>query len=86
MPENGYGTIGSLLTQNHVSLNDLCRWADRIRKMPYYKKLDLGGRTCIIVHAGYPETAKDTGGILVIAFMISGAVKKIAGRRREQEK
>ncbi len=26
-----------------------------MRKMPYYKKLDVDGRTCIIVHAGYPE-------------------------------
>ena len=23
--------------------------------MDYYKKLDVGGRTCIIVHAGYSE-------------------------------
>ena len=50
-----YGTIESLLVQKPITLNDLCRWAEMIRKMPYYKKLDAGGRTCIIVHAGYSE-------------------------------
>ncbi len=50
-----YGTIESLLKQKRITLGDLCRWAEMIRKMPYYKKLDAGGRTCIIVHAGYSE-------------------------------
>lgn len=50
-----YGTIESLLAQKLINLNDMCRWAEMIRKMDYYKKLDVGGRTCIIVHAGYSE-------------------------------
>ena len=50
-----YGTIESLSKQQKITLGDLCRWADMIREMPYYKKLDVGGRICIIVHAGYAE-------------------------------
>ena len=50
-----YGTVESLLKQKAVTLGDLCRWAEIMRKMPYYKQVDVGGRTCIIVHAGYSE-------------------------------
>ncbi len=50
-----YGTIESLLKRETTTLGDLCRWAEMMRKMPYYKKLDVGGRTCVIVHAGYSE-------------------------------
>ncbi len=50
-----YGTIGSLLEQNHITLYDMCKWSEKIRQMPYYHKLTLGDRTYIIVHAGYSE-------------------------------
>lgn len=50
-----YGTLGSLLEQNHVTLDELCRWSAVIRKMPYYQKLNVGGRRYIVVHAGYAE-------------------------------
>lgn len=50
-----YGTIGSLLTKHNVTFADLCRWADIIRKMPYFKKLDINGKTFVAVHAGYTE-------------------------------
>ena len=50
-----YGTIESLSQQKGITLGDLCGWAEMIRKMPYFKELDVGGRRCIIVHAGYPE-------------------------------
>ena len=52
---DAYGTIESLLKQKTITLGDLCRWAETIRTMPYYKKLDVGGSTCIVVHAGYSE-------------------------------
>lgn len=50
-----YGTICSLLEQNHITLHDLCRWSAIIRQMPYYHKLMIRNRTYIIVHAGYSE-------------------------------
>lgn len=50
-----YGTIRSLLEQNHITLHDLCMWSAIIRQMPYYHKLILGHRKYIIVHAGYSE-------------------------------
>lgn len=54
-----YGTIGSLLGQGSVTLEDLCRWSERIRQMPYYHKVVLGSRTYIIVHAGYSESVEN---------------------------
>lgn len=56
-----YGTISCLLTQHNVTLNDLCRWAGLFREMPYYKKINTGGRTCVAVHAGYSETPENIG-------------------------
>ncbi len=56
-----YGTIGSLLEQNHITLHDLCRWSAIIRQMPYYHKLMLRNRTYIIVHAGYSERVENIG-------------------------
>lgn len=56
-----YGTMGSLLAQNHVTLSDLCRWASIIQKMPYYHKLILRNRTYIVVHAGYSENVENIG-------------------------
>lgn len=54
-----YGTIGRLLEYNGVTMDDLCRWSDIIRRMPYYQELDAGNRTCIVVHAGYAENLED---------------------------
>lgn len=36
-----YGTIGMLSGQNHVTLNDLCRWAVAIRQMPCYWEAEI---------------------------------------------
>jgi len=58
-----YGTIGSLLEQNHVTLHDLCGWSARIRQMPYYHKLMLRNRTYFIVHAGYSESVENIGAL-----------------------
>lgn len=57
-----YGTIGVLLEQNHVTLNDLCRWSEIIRKMPYYQKSEVEGRNYIIVHAGYVDSLENIYG------------------------
>lgn len=50
-----YGTINRLLHQSHVTLDDLCRWAAHINRMPYFEKFQVRGKTCIVVHAGYSE-------------------------------
>lgn len=57
-----YGTIGIMLEQNHITLNDLCRWVEVIRQMPYYQKIDIAGRDYIVVHAGYTDSLGNTGG------------------------
>jgi len=54
-----YGTIGSLLEHHCITMYDLCRWAARIRQMPYYHKQMLKNRTYIIVHAGYTEKVEN---------------------------
>ena len=54
-----YGTIGSLLGDYDVNLNDLCRWMKMIRDMPYYYETEAGGRPCVIVHAGYAENVEE---------------------------
>ena len=56
---DAYGTIRDLLSNYDVTLGDLCRWADMIRKMPYYYELKVGNRSCIVVHAGYIEITED---------------------------
>lgn len=54
-----YGTIGNLLEKNYVTLNDLCRWSEIIRKMPYYQKAEVKGRNYIVVHAGYADSMEN---------------------------
>ena len=56
-----YGTIGNLLGERNVTLTDFYKWADMFQKMPYFKKIDLGGKTCVAVHAGYTEDPKNIG-------------------------
>ncbi len=48
--------------QNHVTLNDLCRWAAAIRQMPYYWEAEIADRNYIVVHAGYADSLENTGG------------------------
>ncbi len=50
-----YDTICSLLSDCMITLDDLYRWTDRIRQMPYYQELMVEDKTCIVVHAGYTE-------------------------------
>lgn len=56
-----YGTIRNLLSASGVTINDLQKWAERIRRTPYYHDLTIGDRTCIVVHAGYAEKSEDIG-------------------------
>ncbi len=50
-----YGTIYQLLCEKGAALEDLGRWAKRIRELPYYWKGGIKGRPCVAVHAGYAE-------------------------------
>lgn len=56
---DAYGTIRSLLENSGVTLDELCRWAGIIRKMPYYYKGKVRDRECVVVHAGYAEDIND---------------------------
>ena len=53
-----YGTIGKLIDEHGVTFRDLARWAVAVEDMPYYFRLKIGGRKCIVVHAGYIESLK----------------------------
>lgn len=46
-----------IMTDIHgkVTFCQLARWAACIRNMPYFHEIQMHGRRCIIVHAGYIE-------------------------------
>ncbi|MCI8578412.1 MAG: serine/threonine protein phosphatase [Lachnospiraceae bacterium] len=50
-----YGTIKELIRKKEVTFRQLARWAACIRNMPYFYEIQMHGRRCIIVHAGYIE-------------------------------
>ena len=52
-----YGTVGRLLNDEAATLADLDAWAERLRALPLYRELEIGGRKCVIVHAGWPGSA-----------------------------
>ena len=48
-----YGTLKQLFEKEDVNFEDLIKWKQIIDDMPYYYKLSVNGKKCIIVHAGY---------------------------------
>ncbi|MCI5958593.1 MAG: metallophosphoesterase [Lachnospiraceae bacterium] len=48
------GTIYELISSGYA-LSQLCRWAERIKKMPFFYKTRANGRECVVVHAGYVD-------------------------------
>lgn len=48
-----YETIGKLIEEYQVTFNNLAAWAVAIDEMPYHYRLQIGGRSCVVVHAGY---------------------------------
>lgn len=48
-----YGTIGKMIKEDDISLNDLLRWKNLINEMPFYYNFKINNRECIVVHAGY---------------------------------
>lgn len=59
---DGYGTIHRLLCEEGATLNDLGRWAKRMREMPYLWEGEVGEKPCVAVHAGYAERLEDIEG------------------------
>ncbi len=53
-----YGTINSLIFKNKVTIAELHRWADIFLEMLYYEKININGRTCVAVHAGYSNESE----------------------------
>ena len=48
-----YGTIGKLISEYKVTMDQLDKWNDIIRKMPFIHRELISGKEFIIVHAGY---------------------------------
>lgn len=56
-----YETIKTLVENHKVTFSNLHKWADMFQKMPYFKRLEVNGRTCVAVHAGFIEDTEDPG-------------------------
>ena len=52
---DAYHTIGDLLLGSGITMAELLSWASVITAMPYYLKLSVNGRSCVMVHAGYQD-------------------------------
>lgn len=50
-----YGTIEDLVINKGITFGELIRWADMLEGLAYYKRFELGGRECVVVHAGFCE-------------------------------
>lgn len=48
-----YETIIKLIGYNEVSLDQLTKWAELIKELPYYRILEINEKKYIIVHAAY---------------------------------
>lgn len=50
-----YGTIGGMLLEHAVTLNQLTRWSECIKDMSFVHEQNVNGKKFIVVHAGYTE-------------------------------
>lgn len=50
-----YGTLEQLLRLKGVSFDVLLKWKRCVDAMPYFFKINIGGKKHIIVHAGYTD-------------------------------
>jgi len=50
-----YRTIKNLIMDRNVRLSELEAFAVCINQMPFYYKIMVNGRKCVVVHAGYRE-------------------------------
>ena len=51
-----YGTIKRLIWNNNISMEQLDKWNDCIRQMPFVYKEQIGERTLVVVHGGYVDS------------------------------
>ncbi len=51
-----YGTVGQMIKEKGISLDDLVRWKNIINEMPFYYDFTINNRECIVVHAGYIDS------------------------------
>lgn len=51
-----YGTIQTLIEIHDCTLKDLIRFGALMEQLPYFHILEIGGRKCVVVHAGYTES------------------------------
>jgi len=58
LPFDKRGTVERLIAEPSVTPESLYGWAAMIREMPLYVTFPLGGRTCVVVHAGYRDGAE----------------------------
>ncbi len=54
-PFDYYGTIGQLILEHSVCMEQLERWSSCIRNMSFVFKDYIAGKNCVVVHAGYIE-------------------------------
>ena len=50
-----YGTMGMLIKEHQVTMEQLDNWKNIIREMPYVHKENVNGKQFVIVHAGYVD-------------------------------
>ncbi|MCR5665187.1 MAG: metallophosphoesterase [Eubacterium sp.] len=50
-----YHTIQKMTANEGVGMEQLERWAEMLTDLPYTYEMTIGGRRCIVVHAGYIE-------------------------------
>lgn len=50
-----YGTIGKLIRENNVTMLQLNKWSECIRRMSFVKTYVINKKSYLIVHAGYIE-------------------------------
>lgn len=50
-----YGTIGKLIREHQVTMEQLDKWNDIIREMPYVHREVVNGKEFLVVHAGYVD-------------------------------
>ena len=50
-----YETIKNLIENNGVVMKDLISWANLMKQMPYWTRLECNGKKIVVTHAGYWE-------------------------------
>lgn len=54
-----YVTLKNLIWDYNITMDQLDKWNDCIRRMPFVYKEQIGDRTLVVVHGGYVEKLED---------------------------